>query len=48
MLSYNEDSGVYSAILENPYTKLNEKNAIMINTKNNELYEKAYEKTILK
>ena len=34
LLSYNEESGIYSALMANdPHAQLNEKNAILINTK---------------
>jgi hypothetical protein len=35
LLSFNEKSGIYSAVNDNdPHQKLNAKNAILINTKN--------------
>jgi hypothetical protein len=34
LLSYNEKSGIYTKLISNdPYANLNEKNAIIINTK---------------
>jgi hypothetical protein len=39
MLSYNDDSGVYSAIMKNnPQYQLNKENAIMFNTKNPQFF----------
>ena len=35
LLSYNEQSGIYSVIMNNdPHNQLNEQNAILLNTKN--------------
>jgi hypothetical protein len=40
MLSYNEDSGVYSAIMKNnPQYQLNSQNAILFNTKNPQYFQ---------
>lgn len=49
MLSYCEDSGIYSAeAMHNPHAKLNQQNAITINTKDPRFYQQTYEKTIMK
>ena len=49
LLSYNEESGIYSALMQDqPHAQLNEKNAILINTKDPMYYQQTYEKTILK
>jgi len=35
LLSYNDESGIYSVIMNNdPHHQLNEQNAILLNTKN--------------
>lgn len=49
LLSYNEESGIYSALMaQAPHAQLNEKNAILINTKDPLYFQQTYEKTILK
>lgn len=49
MLSYNEDSGVYSAIMKNnPQYQLNSQNAILFNTKNPQYFQQTYERTLMK
>lgn len=49
LLSYNDESGIYSVIMQNdPHQKLNEHNAILINTKNPLYFQQTYEKTIMK
>ena len=49
LLSYNEDSGVYSAIMQNnPQYQLNQNNAILLNTKNPAYFAKLYENTLMK
>jgi len=49
LLSFNEKSGIYSAVNDNdPHQKLNAKNAILINTKNPIYFQETYEKTIQK
>jgi hypothetical protein len=47
LLSYNEHAGMYSVIADDdPHQKLNEKNAILINTKDPMYFQQTYEKTI--
>lgn len=47
LLSYNEHAGIYSIIADDdPHQKLNEKNAILINTKDPMYFQQTYEKTI--
>lgn len=47
LLSYNENAGMYSVIADDdPHQKLNEKNAILINTKDPMYFQQTYEKTI--
>ena len=49
LLSYNNESGIYSVIMQNdPHQKLNEHNAILINTKNPLYFQQTYEKTIMR
>lgn len=50
MLSYCEDSGVYSAIMNEdfPQHKLTDQNAIKINTRNPVYFQQTYENTLLK
>lgn len=49
LLSYNEQSGIYSALMaDQPHAQLNEKNAILMNTKDPIYFQQTYEKTILK
>lgn len=49
MLSYCENSGVYSTNMKNnPYKTMNNQNAIMINTKNPQYFQETYEKIIMK
>lgn len=47
LLSYQEDSGMYSIIQRNdPHCNLNEDNAILFNTKDNSLFQNTYDKTL--
>ena len=47
LLSYNDESGIYSVIMNNdPHHQLNEHNAILLNTKNPVYYQQTYEKTL--
>lgn len=49
LLSYNDESGIYSVIMNNdPHHQLNEQNAILLNTKNPMQYDQVYQKTIQK
>ena len=47
MLSYDETTGIFSTS-DNPQGQLNARNAILINTKNPLLFQKAYEKTLMR
>lgn len=47
LLSYNEQYGMYSTVIKNdPHAQMDEKNAILINTKDPLYYQQTYEKTL--
>ena len=48
LLSFNEAAGAYQQDGISPHQKMNEKNAILINTKDPLYYQQAYEHTLQK